>query len=358
MKKVLLIGSTPPPMGGIAKWVQRMLNSNLQNGWTLDLVNDGIVGKRESFGDDIKYNIKDEIKRWAGVWYNLFKKARKNDVYVVHACPIASLPSLMANLVSAIVVKICGKKLLIHFRCTVPNMVKTRFQTLILKGLCELSDKIICLNSQTVSYLGAKTKTPTILIPNFVDVKEYAHQISRSSGNIKTVLYVGGVISEKGCDNLVEVAKKLPNIKFRLVGLPSSEITDKASKVENVVMTGVKSGDDLQAEYSQADVFLFLSRFLGEGFSNAVVEAMASGLPCVVTNWAANADQIENEKGGFVVGTDVVNDTVDALNKLSSQDMRKEMGDYNAMKVRNEYSAKYVLSKYVECYEELKNGKF
>ena len=344
-------------MGGIAKWVQRMLNSELQNGWSIELVDDRIVGERESFGDNVRYHLKDEIKRWSGVWYNLYKKARQKDAYVIHACPIASLSSLFANFISALIVKICRKKLLIHFRCTVPNMINSQLQVYVLKGLCRLSDMIICLNTQTVNYLESITKTHKVLIPNFVDIKECIIMPRRSVGGVKRVLYVGGVIKEKGCDLIVEIAKEMPDIQFRLVGLASSEIINQTSEVENIVLTGIKSGDELQEEYQCADVFLFLSRFKGEGFSNSLVEAMGAGLPCIVTDWAANADQVEDGKGGFVVGEDVINDVKKALLQLSSKDLRVKMGDYNSRKAREEYCASVILNKYVECYDELKKDR-
>lgn len=46
MNKVVLISSTPPPMGGIAKWTERMLKETLPDGWHIVLVDDKIVGKR------------------------------------------------------------------------------------------------------------------------------------------------------------------------------------------------------------------------------------------------------------------------------------------------------------------------
>lgn len=73
MRKVILISSVPPPMGGIAKWTQRMLDLSLPDGWDIDLVDDKLVGKRDSFGDSVRYNYMDEVKRWWNVWRTLRK---------------------------------------------------------------------------------------------------------------------------------------------------------------------------------------------------------------------------------------------------------------------------------------------
>lgn len=351
MKKIALISSVPPPMGGIAKWTLRMLNSNLNKGWTIELVNDQIVGGRECFGDKVKYNYWAELKRWLNVWKTLFKTARKKDVKIAHACPIATVTSMSVNIVSALVVKMCGKKHIVHFRCTVPNLVKTRFQLILLKILCRLSDKIICLNTQTSEFLKQHSKTPTILIPNFVDVAEIVPIEVRPQ--IKTAVYVGGVTKEKGCCEIIDVAKRCPDILFKLVGLASSEVKDYAQGVTNVKFVGVKSGEDLTRELVNSDVFFFLSKFWGEGFSNALSEAMAVGLPCIVTDWAANADQVDDTIGGYVVRENVVLDAAESLKRMQSPMTREEMSKYNVEKVKNQYSASRILDQYVECYEEL-----
>lgn len=52
--KVVILGCTPPPVGGIAEWTMRMLNSQLKNGWEIILVDDKMIGGREAFGGGTK----------------------------------------------------------------------------------------------------------------------------------------------------------------------------------------------------------------------------------------------------------------------------------------------------------------
>ena len=52
--------------------------------------------------------------------------------------------------------------------------------------------------------------------------------------------------------------------------------------------------------------------FPWRSFSNSLAEAMASGVPCIVSDWAANKDMIEN-KGGIVVPIHSPFDAVEAL---------------------------------------------
>ena len=354
--KVILISSTPPPMGGIAKWTQRMLDATLPDGWTIVLVDDGIVGKRNPFGDNTGYNVINEIKRWIRVWYHLFRECRKKDAPIVHACPIATINSMMVNIVSASISRLCGKKHILHFRCTVPNLIKTPFQRFLLRLLCRLSTQIIALNQQTQSFIIKVTTTPVVIIPNFVETQEVRLRKSISE-KLQTVLYVGGVTKEKGCDNLIEIAKLCPDIEFRLLGMASSEILNLAKGVHNVHILGMKNKAEVMEEMQKADVFFFLSRFWGEGFSNAVTEAMAAGLPCVVTDWAANADQVDNGIGGYVVSDEVVADSVNALSKLQDKQIRETFSAYNINKVKNKYASNCIIKQYVNIYKSLLNAK-
>ena len=352
--KVILVSSVPPPMGGIAKWTERFLNSDLPDDWSIELVNDGIIGDRDSFGDNIGYNIFYEMRRWTVVWYRLFEACLQRDAPIVHTCPIATRNSMMVNIVSAFISRLCRKKHIIHFRCTVPNLIHTRFQKILVKVLCGLSSQIICLNGQTFNYLSGITCTPLVVIPNFVSLEEQSN-VRIINDSCQTVLYVGGVTVEKGCDHIIEIAKNAPQIMFRLVGKASSEIFEMGKDLRNVEFLGVKSKLEVIEEMNNADVFIFLSRYWGEGFSNAITEAMASGLPCIVTNWAANADQIEDGKGGIVVGENVVADSLAALNILQDKYLRESYSNYNKKKVASQYSSSVIIKHYIDIYNNLLN---
>lgn len=352
MKQVVLLGSTPPPIGGIAKWTTRMMAAHLKDGWQLSLVDEKIVGERQPFGDKVRYSIKDETTRWFSFWKRLNREIRKSESVLAHACPIATSTSMLANIVSAIIVKLARKKHIVHFRCTVPNLVKTRGQKLLLKALCDLSDYIIVLNTQSKQFISRITKTPVEYIPNFVDAQELVEE-KNIRERINKAVYVGGVIKEKGCLDLIEAARLTPEIEFRLVGVASSEVNELSKQLANVVIVGEKDKTGVQEELSEADVFMFVGRFPGEGFSNSLAEAMAAGLPCVVMDWAANADMIEDGKGGVVINASEAEKICAAINKISSPQLREAMSKYNMVKVRNSYNSDRILSLYVDVYNKL-----
>ena len=266
MSKVVLLAPTPPPIGGIAAWTVRMMNATLPNDWRVEVVDEKIIGKREFFGDKTKHDIKSEIKRCHSIWSGLRKALKDKEAKVVHACIAANTMPVLREYISACITKIRGRKFVIHFRCTVPNIVGGRLNIIALKMLCNKADCVMLLNKQSEEYIKGITKTKTVVIPNFVDAAEVvdSHVINK---DIKRVLYVGGVIESKGCLDIIEVAKNFPQIEFKLIGNPEETCVKAAEVVSNVVLAGTMPHSEIIEEMKQADVFMFLTYFPGEGFS-------------------------------------------------------------------------------------------
>ena len=353
--KIILLAPTPPPVGGIASWTGRMLNAKLPDGWSLCVVDEKIIGKREFFGDRKKYNLKNEVLRCIKIWSQLITQLNDPSAKIVHVCISANTLPIIREYISAIITKIMRRKFIIHFRCTIPNIVKSKINKYVLAKICKISDCVFLLNKQSEEYVKNVCSTKTTVIPNFVDTKEIydKHNIKET---IQRVVYVGGVTEQKGCIDLIRVAKRFPGIEFKLIGNPEKKCTIEAQGVSNVVLSGVKSHDEIKEELINADLFVFLSRFVGEGFSNALAEAMAVGLPCIVTDWAANKEMIE-DKGGIVVPINNIPLVEKAINDLEKQEKRIICSEYNVNKVKTNYNNVIVIQQYIENYRSLINEK-
>ena len=351
MKRVVLLAPTPPPAGGIAGWTLRMMSAQLKDGWAVDVVDEKLIGKTETFGEGSNRHLVDEIIRTRNIWSNLKDKLKDTDVRVVHSCIPSTTFAMIREYICALITHRYKSKFIIHFRCTTPNTTKGIVGNYILKKLCSIADYIIVLNTPSLNHLKKICNTGIEIIPNFVDESEIIAYRSINK-KINRVLYVGGVIPSKGCNIICDVAKRYPDIEFRMVGKSDHSVAVNAKSLNNVVLTGPKGTDQVKEELQKADLFLFVSHFRGEGFSNALAEAMAFGLPCVVSDWAANADMIENE-GGIVVPVEDVDATSDAIGKELDYSLRVRQSEYNINKVKKEYSSKVVLDRYVDCYNKM-----
>lgn len=351
--KVVLLAPTPPPAGGIAGWTDRMLKARLKDGWTVEVVDEKVIGKRQIFGKRGRRNLFEEIRRCRSIWRNLKICLKDPDVKIVQSCIPAATLAMIREYVCAIITKKRNRKFIIHFRCTVPIFVQDRMGVFILRRLCGKSDMIFSLNQQTTTYLRSLSNTPIRQIPNFISSEELIenHEIREK---LRHVIYVGGIVENKGVGDCLQIASLLPDITFSFVGTGNARYEKEAKDkhLNNVFFEGVLDRQGVKEELRKSDVFLFMTFFRGEGFSNALCEAMAAGLPCVVTNWAANADMI-GELGGFVVPVNGVNDAVVAIERLRDRDLRLQCSMYNIEKVKHNYIESKVLDQYVNAYNQL-----
>ncbi len=91
--------------------------------------------------------------------------------------------------------------------------------------------------------------------------------------------------------------------------------------------------DDINELLNIADIFLFTT--LQEGLPRSMMEAMAAGLPCIVSNIRGNVDLINNGDGGYLCEPHDVNEFAKAISKVAmSQDVRNAMGQSNVQTIK------------------------
>lgn len=115
-------------------------------------------------------------------------------------------------------------------------------------------------------------------------------------------------------------------------GEKKNELTEKAKKAKlenNFHLLGFC--EDMPGLYAAADVFVFPSK--REGLAVSIMEAMASGLACAVSDIRGNVDLIDEEKGGFLFSPESSESLCEILEKLKDKNLRAKQGEYNRKKV-------------------------
>ena len=148
------------------------------------------------------------------------------------------------------------------------------------------------------------------------------------------IVFVGWVTREKGVfealDVLAGVRVRHPSATLTIVGggrdLDAFTLDVEGRGLQGVVrITGWLSYQEVQRTLREGDVFLFPSHF--EGLPNAVVEAMAAGLPVVATRVGGVPDLIRHGESGFLVDVgDIASMTMRVNQLLAQPDRAQEIG--------------------------------
>lgn len=112
-------------------------------------------------------------------------------------------------------------------------------------------------------------------------------------------LFVGRLANEKHVELLRDVAD-IPNVALTIIG--DGHMREELERLfagTGTYFTGYMYKDELATAFASADTFFFAGS--NETFGQVVQEAMAAGLPTVVTNRGAVGELVQEGKTGFVV---------------------------------------------------------
>lgn len=146
-----------------------------------------------------------------------------------------------------------------------------------------------------------------LVIPHGYDLQG---EPARMETDKKTVLFLGRITWIKGLDQLIpafaEVVKQVPEARLVIAGPDDhgyqAEVEALVSSLhldDHVQFTGGLGEEEKQAAFAEATLFVLPS--YSENFGMAVVEAMAAGLPVIVTKEVGLADVIEASQAGIVL---------------------------------------------------------
>jgi glycosyltransferase involved in cell wall biosynthesis len=123
----------------------------------------------------------------------------------------------------------------------------------------------------------------------------------RRGGRGQVVLYVGRISKEKELDFLAQVADRMKGdagVTFAFVG-DGPFLPELKKKVAGGIFTGALHGQELSQAYASADLFVFPSTT--DTYGNVVIEALASGLPVLVSDQGGPRELLRDPADGEVI---------------------------------------------------------
>ena len=195
------------------------------------------------------------------------------------------------------------------------------------------------------------------LIPNGVDLESYT-PVKRTWSPVR-LLSVGRLVHQKGLDLAVRALAGLQDLDWHWSiagdGKARPELEGMVADLgiaSRVTFLGWLDRVSLKKAYDQANLFLFPSRH--EGMPNAVLEAMACGLPVVASHIAGNEELVEPGKSGLLVRSESVEDLQVSLRLLlTNEDRCRTMGAASRARVASQYSWQRSTEQYADQLKQL-----
>jgi len=219
--------------------------------------------------------------------------------------------------------------------------------------------------------MGFLPKKESFVIPNTVPVEslschsEAPFNICREFGipnNRFLLLTVVRPDPDKRLDILLrafaKVVKTIPEARLLIVGSCENEYGEKMKKLArelNIIdltfWAGYQTGTALKACYSESDLFILASSH--ENFSMAAAEAMAAGLPVVLSKHIGVAEDVEQHEAGIVTEVDDNAISEAAVELFQNRDRLRAMGQ-NANKIANQlYKDEQVAHRMLRAFEDV-----
>lgn len=193
-----------------------------------------------------------------------------------------------------------------------------------------------------------------------VDVSQI-HARSPSPETTLRILATGRLVWIKGFDYLLEALALVvrTGVDFRAEILGDGELRQVVrytirdlGLTDHVTLPGNVPSTDVLARLQSTDVFVLSS--VGEGISNAVLEAMASGVPLVTTNAGGMAEAVADGIEGYVVPVrDAAALAARIISLAKDRDARLSMGLAARRRAERDFSIERQMDVFEEMYRSI-----
>jgi glycosyltransferase involved in cell wall biosynthesis len=274
------------------------------------------------------------------------------------------------------IAKLSGCPVLISSRRDL-GILRSRMHSVGYKALRRMYDSVLAVSPQVREFCIQEdglnpSKVQTLF--NGLDMacvaKAAGRAVMRQQMNIPeqapVITTVGNIRKVKGIDVLVEAAARVyrnyPNAVFLVAGRKSEE--QHCRELENTIASlGLTanfrllgSREDVFSILRTSDVFCLPSR--SEGFSNALIEAMACRLPCVATDVGGNKEVLAHGETGLLVPSEDSQALATALARLlSDRSLASDMGMRGERVVQSRFTSEAMMNDLVNLYQRLLAAK-
>lgn len=225
-----------------------------------------------------------------------------------------------------------------------------------------LAAGVIVPTGELRAYAVARTSPDRVhVIPNGVDTSRFT-PAERRRDAVRQVLYVGRLEAEKNLDTLLAAAAKLTvrfPVRLTVVGAGSlrAELGARAEALGvGVEFAGVVDHRLLPDRFREADVFVLPS--FTEGHPKSLIEAMASGLPCVASDCPGNRALVTEGDTGLLFDARSPDALATALERvLGDEALARTLGIRARDLITREYDLRALVHREIELLKHAARGR-
>lgn len=365
--RIMLVGPWPPTRGGVTTFMLNVANSQLKEGYEFLRFSTSRPPKKNVV-DNYGYQALTQggvtrLVRGAAItiWHlAIFPFAvivRRPNVVQVQASDFltfweAALYVLMSRMLRRPVLMRLGGVFDYFYEVS-----SLQAQGLI-RRILRLPDRLIVQSSYWRDFVGRLGRSEGVIILANSVPDALTEAIIRPVRKVPICLFIAGTEAvRKGIEELLAAIRALEkmriSVEFRLIAMPPplTERLVAEGIAHRVKFEDYVQHDQLLKAMKEADIFLLPSR--GEGFPNSLLEAMATGLACIVTPVGAVPEIVRGD-GAIVVP---VRDSValsDAIARLSlDAALRQQVSERGRAIVRERYMESVILPVLDQVWREL-----
>lgn len=284
---------------------------------------------------------------------NAYLKNNKPDI-VISFLPRASYYSSL----------LCKKnkiKLIISERNDPKSKYHNKILKLITKQLYARADGLVFQTKDAQQFFQKSIIKKSVIIANPINDKFLKTKISDKRQ--KKIVAVGRITEQKNHKLIIDAYKELDNkLKdYKLIIYGEGNLKTKIEKYicennlsENIKLPGIV--DDIISEIKDSSLFILSSNY--EGMPNALMEAMALGIPCISTDCPCGGPRalINNKENGLLINVGDKKELIDSISYLLNNSKNAEIMANKAKKKMQNYSCKNINKKWKDYIEfTLKN---
>ena len=191
------------------------------------------------------------------------------------------------------------------------------------------------------------------VVPNVAP--EISGKASARAGEL--VSFVGRISTEKGIEEFIVAAGRLPQIPFAVAGDDNRKASIRKKSPSNVHWMGFLKGANLDDLFRRSRILVFPSKWY-EGFPNVITRAMMHRKPVIASKLGGIPEIVEHERCGVLLEPGNAIELAETIANLYENPKKcQELGMAGRDKAETEYSPERVYRKWMEVFESAIRSK-